>query len=44
MSADGMACSCGRRAAGVEADVHRMLLESTNAIPWKLDWPGLDFA
>lgn len=44
MSADGMACSCGRPAAGVEADVHRMLLESTNAIPWKLDWPGLDFA
>ncbi|TBR11417.1 MAG: diguanylate cyclase [Lysobacter sp.] len=26
------------------ADVYRTLLESTNAIPWKLDWPALNFA
>jgi len=27
-----------------DAGVYRTLLESTNAIPWKLDWPGLGFA
>lgn len=26
------------------AEVYRTLLESTNAIPWKLDWPDLRFA
>lgn len=26
------------------AEVYRTLLESTNAIPWKLDWPDLNFA
>lgn len=27
-----------------DRDVYRTLLESTNAIPWKIDWPTLTFA
>jgi diguanylate cyclase (GGDEF)-like protein/PAS domain S-box-containing protein len=33
-----------RRDVDADAGVYKMLLESTNAIPWKLDWPDLRFA
>lgn len=32
------------RDVATDSGVYRMLLESTNAIPWKLDWPDLRFA
>ncbi|HEU4665133.1 MAG TPA: sensor domain-containing diguanylate cyclase [Dokdonella sp.] len=31
-------------AAGVDRDVYRTLLESTRAIPWKIDWNTMTFA
>src|SRR4051812_22640124 len=28
----------------VDSDVYKTLLESTNAIPWKIDWQTMQFA
>jgi len=36
--------SAHERDVAEDAGVYKTLLESTNAIPWKLDWPGLNFA